>query len=370
MVSPDSAHYPAHPDWVLHLPRLRPTEIRHQLVLDFTRAGVRDWAFGWLDGLVRETGLAFLKWDFNRPFTQAGPDAPIAHAEGVYEVLDRLRAAHPGLRVEACAGGGGRADLGILARTDQVWTSDNTDAVDRIAIQHGYTQLYPPGTMVAWVTDSPNALTGRRVPLRFRFHVAMAGVLGVGGDLTRWSDDELEEAAALIAAYREIRPIVQRGELFRLSPPGPVTACQYSHEDHIAVFVWQTTPPTQTAPPTRTPAPAQPAPPTETPAPAQTPAPAPPAQPAPPTATPAPARAPAPAEPPAQTASPARAPRPTRAQILTFPLYGLEGDAVYRDGDGRVFTGEQLATTGLPVALPDGDLSSALIHLVRSSAPR
>ncbi|MFD0517036.1 alpha-galactosidase [Paractinoplanes durhamensis] len=240
MVNPDSDLYRAHPEWTLHRPGVRATELRNQLVLDFTRADVRDWAFEQLDRIVLATGLAFLKWDFNRSFTQARPASSIGHAQGVYQVIDRLRAAHPGVRVEACAGGGGRADLGILARTDQVWTSDNTDAVDRLTIQHGYTQVYAPGTMVAWVTDSPNPITGRRVPLPFRFHVAMAGVLGLGGDLTRWTADELDLAAEMVARYREISPIVQHGTLFRLLPPqGSLSASQYVRDGRIVLLVWR-----------------------------------------------------------------------------------------------------------------------------------
>ena len=100
-------------------------------------------------------------------------------------MLDRLRAAHPGVAFESCSGGGGRIDLGILARTDQVWTSDNTDPLDRLAIQEGFSQIHPARVMAAWVTDSPNTqLNGRVSSLRFRFVSAMAGVLGVGGDLT------------------------------------------------------------------------------------------------------------------------------------------------------------------------------------------
>ncbi|GIF21410.1 alpha-galactosidase [Actinoplanes tereljensis] len=240
MVNPDSDLYRAHPDWTLHQPGVRATELRNQLVLDFTRPDVRDWAFATLDRIIRETGLSFLKWDFNRSFTQARPQSAIGHAQGVYAVIDQLRTTHPGVRVEACAGGGGRVDLGILARTDQVWTSDNTDAVDRLGIQHGYTQVYAPGTMVAWVTDSPNSITGRRVPLPFRFHVAMAGVLGLGGDLTTWTPDELDLAAEMVARYREIRPIVQHGTLYRLLPPeGSLSASQYILDGRIVVFVWR-----------------------------------------------------------------------------------------------------------------------------------
>jgi alpha-galactosidase len=187
----------------------------------------------------------------NRPFSEAGwPDEPgdaerlwIDHTRAVYTIMDRLRADHPGLRIESCAGGGGRVDLGILARTDQTWTSDNTDALDRIAIQDGYARVYPPGTMSAWVTDSPNGLTKRRIPLRFRFHVAMAGVLGVGGDLLRWSEAELAEAAELIAAYKDIREVVQHGALYRLAPHDTdVRAVQYTAGDRCVVLAWRPAP--------------------------------------------------------------------------------------------------------------------------------
>ncbi|MFG1641990.1 alpha-galactosidase [Amycolatopsis sp. NPDC049252] len=139
------------------------------------------------------------------------------------------------------AGGGGRTDLGILARTDEIWASDNTDATGRITIQHGYGQLYPAGTMSAWVTDSPNPTTGQEAPLSFRCHVAMAGVLGLGGNLPRWSAAELEEAAALVALYKEIRPVVQHGELYRLADPARSawTAVQYVLGDSVVVFFWR-----------------------------------------------------------------------------------------------------------------------------------
>ncbi|WP_214107229.1 alpha-galactosidase [Acrocarpospora catenulata] len=248
MVNPDSDLYRAHPDWVLHLPGRRRDTMRNQLVLNFARDEVRGWAFGWLDGLVREYGLDYLKWDMNRSFSQVGwPGAGeradrvwIEHVEGVYQIMDELRRRNPGLRIESCSGGGGRVDLGILRRTDQVWTSDNTDARDRQVIQHGFTQFYPPGVMSAWVTDSPNPLTRREVPLRYRFHVAMAGVLGIGGDLTRWGEGELAEARGLVAKYKEIRPIVQRGRLYRLAGDPGVTASavQYNLDDQVVVIAY------------------------------------------------------------------------------------------------------------------------------------
>ena len=151
-----------------------------------------------------------------------------------------LRAAHPGVEFESCAGGGGRVDLGILRRVEQVWPSDNTDAWDRVKIQEGFTQVYPPQAMMAWVTDSPNFLTRRELPLSFRFHVAMAGALGVGGDLLRWTDAELAEAAELIAAYKGIRPVIQRGRLYRLASVlhGPFGASQYVADDDVVVLAW------------------------------------------------------------------------------------------------------------------------------------
>ena len=151
----------------------------------------------------------------NRPFSEPGWPAQAGrnpervwtdHVRSLYAILDGLRAAHPGVDFESCSGGGGRVDLGILGRVEQVWTSDNTDAWDRVAIQEGFTQAYPPQVMMAWVTDSPNFLTGRRLPLSFRFHVAMAGALGIGGDLLRWSDRGTGRGGGAVAAYKDDPP--------------------------------------------------------------------------------------------------------------------------------------------------------------------
>ncbi|GAA4892237.1 alpha-galactosidase [Streptomyces coeruleoprunus] len=236
MVNPDSDLYRAHPDWVQHHPGRTRTEFRHQLVLNLARTDVQEYLWERLDGLLSSVPLDYVKWDFNRCFTDAGwPGDPYPqrlwteHVHALYALLDRLRAAHPGVAFESCSGGGGRVDLGILSRTDQVWTSDNTDPLDRLAIQHGFSQLHPSRVMAAWVTDSPNAqLNGRVSSLRFRFVSAMAGVLGIGGDLTAWSADDLAEARRWVDLYKEIRPVVQLGELYRLRPPdGGLSAVQY-----------------------------------------------------------------------------------------------------------------------------------------------
>ncbi|MFJ2415343.1 alpha-galactosidase [Streptomyces brevispora] len=250
MVNRDSELYRSHPDWVLNAPTRDATELRNQLVLNFARPDVETWAHRTLDRIVRDHRVSWLKWDANRAFTEAGwdghPDPDrlwIDHTRAVYRIMDRLRADHPGLRIEACAGGGGRVDLGILGRTDQAWISDNTDPVDRIGIQYGFSQLHPARTMAAWVTDSPNTVTGRSTPLRFRFHVSMAGALGLGGDLTAWSDEELREATELVAQYKQIRPLVQHGRQHRLEGTGGVTALHYAAEDggEHAVLAWRPT---------------------------------------------------------------------------------------------------------------------------------
>jgi len=249
MVNPDSDLCRAHPDWVYHFDGRTRSQHRNQLVLNLARPDVAEWVLATLDRLLSENHIEFVKWDMNRPFSEPGwpsqaglnPERVwIDHVYNLYAVIDALRAAHPGVEFESCAGGGGRVDLGILRRVEQVWTSDNTDAWDRVKIHEGFTQVYPPQVMVAWVTDNPNLLTRRDLPLSFRFHVAMAGALGVGGDLLRWTDAELAEAAELIAAYKEIRPVIQRGRLHRLESVlhSPFGASQYVAGDDVVVLAW------------------------------------------------------------------------------------------------------------------------------------
>jgi alpha-galactosidase len=248
MVNPDSNLYRAHPDWAYHFANRSRTESRYQLVLNLGREDVADWVFATVDRLLSEQDISFIKWDMNRPFSDPGwpeqvgrnPErAWVDHVRNLYEILDRLRAAHPQVAFESCSSGGGRADLGILSRTEQVWTSDNTDAWDRIAMQEGFSYAHAPMAMAAWVTDSPNVHTGRRLPLRYRFHVAMAGSLGIGGNLAEWSSGELAEAKALVATYKEVRPTVQHGRSYRLASTrtGALGAVEYISRDGMDVVV-------------------------------------------------------------------------------------------------------------------------------------
>lgn len=221
MVNPNSELYRAHPDWVLHFPGRPRTEARNQLVLDFGRPEVVEYIFGVLNELVSQYRISFIKWDMNRYASEPGSAAGKAiwrkHVEGVYRVMDGLRRNHPALDIQSCSGGGGRIDLGVMARTDQVWTSDNTDSFDRLDIQEGFSLAYPARAMEAWVTDVPNHYTQRISPLDMRFDVAHRGALGIGSNLNKLDETELAEYAAHIAFYKRIRHVVQEGDLYRLA---------------------------------------------------------------------------------------------------------------------------------------------------------
>ena len=251
MVNPESDLYRAHPDWVYHFRQRSRTEWRNQLVLNLARADVREWVFTTLHRLLSEHHIEFVKWDMNRHFSEPGwPDEAdrnperiwLDHVRNLYWIIDELRSRHPQVAFESSAGGGGRVDLGILSRVEQVWTSDNTDALDRLRIQEGFSYAYAPRVMMCWVTDCPNFLTKRTVPLGYRFHVAMSGSLGIGGDLARWTPGELEEARGFIARYKQVRSTIQNGLLYRLRSPrkGAVAAVQYVARDgsEVVVFVW------------------------------------------------------------------------------------------------------------------------------------
>jgi|GEM_PF-5552648 len=143
----------------------------------------------------------------------------IRHVLGLYDVIDRLWASHPDVAFASCSGGEGRVDLGIMPRTEQVWTSDNTDAYDRLCIQGGFTFAYTPGAMMSWVTHRPTWANGRHLSLDFRFHGSMAGGLGIGDDIRKWTAEEMSRAAELIAEYKGIRPLIPGGDLYRINSP-------------------------------------------------------------------------------------------------------------------------------------------------------
>lgn len=241
MVNPDSDLYRKHPDWVINFAGRPRTEGRNQLVLNLAREEVKQYLLTSLSQLLSENDIDFLKWDMNRHFSEPGwPEvAPyderklwVNYVLNLYDIIDQLRAKYPKLEIESCSGGGGRVDLGILKRVEQVWTSDNTDAFDRLTIQDGFTHAYAPKLMMDWVTDVPN-MNGRSTPLKYRFLVAMMGSMGIGANLNRWSDQDFALASKMVAYYKTIRATVQEGDLYRLASPreGELTASQYVSRD-------------------------------------------------------------------------------------------------------------------------------------------
>jgi alpha-galactosidase len=228
MVNPDSDLYRAHPDWVLNMTGRPRTLGRNQMVLNLARPDVRAYVFGALDKLLSENQIAFLKWDYNRSWSEPGwPPLPadeqknvyVDFVNNVYGILEELRRKHPNVEIESCSSGGGRVDLGIMRFTDEVWPSDNTDGYDRLRIQDGFTQAHTPGIMMAWVTDSPSSMNGRSMSLEYRFLSSMQGSLGIGANLTKWTTQDMSTAKRLIADYKTIRETVQHGELYRLISP-------------------------------------------------------------------------------------------------------------------------------------------------------
>jgi alpha-galactosidase len=228
MVNPDSDLYRRHPDWVLNFPGRPRTEQRNQLVLNLARSDVRAYVFGFLDKLLTENDIVFLKWDYNRNWSEPGWDqVPAAEQKEVYVVFTRnlysilaeLKARHPKVEFESCSGGGGRVDLGILQYADEVWPSDNTDPFDRLTQQDGFTYAYTPQVMMAWVTDSPHWLNHRSTSLSYRMLSSMQGSLGIGADITKWSGEEIALAKRLIAAYHQVQPTIVQGDLYRLISP-------------------------------------------------------------------------------------------------------------------------------------------------------
>jgi alpha-galactosidase len=228
MVNPDSDLYRKHPDWVLNFPGRPRSESRNQLVLNLARPDVRVYVEGFLDKLLTENDIAFLKWDYNRNWSEPGWDqVPVDEQRRVYvefirnlySILADLRKKHPKIEIESCSGGGGRVDLGILHYTDEVWPSDNTDPFDRLSMQDGFSYAYTPQVMMAWVTDSPHWQNKRSTTLTYRMLSSMQGSLGIGANLNHWTAEDFATAKRLIAAYHSAQRTIVRGDLYRLISP-------------------------------------------------------------------------------------------------------------------------------------------------------
>jgi alpha-galactosidase len=228
MVSRSSDLFAEHPDWAIGVPSRPRTEGRNQYVLDMSRPEVVDHLFGVLSAVLGSAPISYVKWDMNRNVTEAYSAGlqPWRQGEfmhryilGVYSLYQRLTEAFPGILFESCAGGGGRFDAGMLAFAPQAWTSDDTDAVERLNIQWGTSLAYPSSSMAAHVSAVPNHQVGRVTPISTRAAVAFFGVLGYELDPTGLSAEERSQVADQVAFYKRWRDLFQRGRFLRLRGP-------------------------------------------------------------------------------------------------------------------------------------------------------
>ena len=222
MVNPDSDLYRAHPEYAVTIPGRKPTLGRNQLVLDLCNPAVRDYLVAQIGTILDEAGIQYVKWDMNRhisdmysPVLAHQGEFPHRYILGLYDVLTRLFRPRPHILLESCASGGNRFDLGMLCFSPQIWTSDDTDPGERLAIQGGLSHLYPLSTMGAHVSEAPHQQTLRDTPLPTRFNVAAFGCLGYELDLKWLSYVEKREIRRQIAFYKQHRRTLQYGRFRR-----------------------------------------------------------------------------------------------------------------------------------------------------------
>ncbi|MTK68615.1 alpha-galactosidase [Turicibacter sanguinis] len=239
MVNPPTQLLKDHPDWIYHFENRMNDTSRNQMVLNVTLPEVQEFIFNMIDDLLANYEIDYIKWDANRPISQTGisRDMWYRHIEAVYDIARRVKEKYPNLLLEACASGGGRVDYGMLDSFDDFWTSDNTDAYDRLTIQRTYSYVYPIKAMRAWVTDANNRST---IPLTFKFHSAMMGTLGMGCNILKFTEEEMELSRQLIEEYKEIRHIIQDGDFYRLNPitSNNYQVYEYANEDEAVLFVF------------------------------------------------------------------------------------------------------------------------------------
>lgn len=222
MVNPNSELYEEHPDWVLFAGDYPRTEARQQLVLNLALPAVQDFIIDSVSDVLRSAPITYIKWDNNRGIHESpSPSTYHAYMLGLYRVLKELTRRFPDVLWEGCASGGGRFDPGILHYFPQSWTSDNTDALDRLQIQFGTSLVYPASAMGCHVGAVPYPTTGRSTPVRFRAHVAMmGGSFGLELDPAHLPAEERAELPELIELAERVNPIVVRGDMWRLRLPG------------------------------------------------------------------------------------------------------------------------------------------------------
>jgi alpha-galactosidase len=248
MVSPNSDLYRQHPDWCLQVPNRELCQGRNQYVLDFSRKDVCDTIIKMIKDVLNSAPISYVKWDMNRSMTEIGSvqlsrerQRETAHRYilGLYYVLEELTKSFPNILFESCASGGGRFDPGMLYYMPQTWTSDDTDAIERLKIQYGTSIIYPISSMDSNVSAVPNHQVYRTTSLKMRGDVAAAGLFGYTLDLATLTEKEKEYAKQQIENYKEIRKLIQFGEFYRLYSPfeGNETAWMFVSEDKKEAYV-------------------------------------------------------------------------------------------------------------------------------------
>ena len=248
MTNKDSDLYRAHPDWLLAEQGKRICHSRTQYVLDFSKKEVREYIGDMLENLLAEVPVSYIKWDMNRTFSEVfsnGNDreyqGKVCHKYilGVYELYERLTSRFPHVLFESCASGGARFDPGMLYYAPQGWTSDDTDAIERLKIQYGTSMVYPVSCMGSHVSASPNHQTNRVTPLETRADVAYFGTFGYELDLLKLGEEDKAEIRRQIAFMKEKRDLIQKGTFYRLKSPfeGNETAWMIISEDQKKALV-------------------------------------------------------------------------------------------------------------------------------------
>ena len=226
MISQDSELYRAHPDYALQIPGRENALFRNQLVLDISRKEVRDCVYEQIHAILSSANIEYVKWDMNRPLTDVASFdlAPEDQGElyhryvlGVYDLQRRMLRDFPNLLLENCASGGSRFDPGMLYFSPQIWTSDNTDAIDRLRIQEGTAMVYPLSTMGMHVAACPSHTNFRTTPFATRGHVALSGCFGYELDLTKLTDEEKEMIPGQLEEYRRYGDVFRTGDYYRLA---------------------------------------------------------------------------------------------------------------------------------------------------------
>lgn len=228
MISPKSELYKKHPDWCIHIPGRNRSTAREQLILDLSREEVCDYIIETVSNVLKNASISYVKWDMNRNMSEIGSiglpperQRETAHRYmlGLYRILEEITTKFPDILFESCSGGGGRFDPGMLYYMPQTWTSDDTDAIERLKIQFGTSLVYPSAAMGCHVSAVPNHQVGRITPIQTRGVVAMAGNFGYELDITKLTKEEKDEIKDQVKIYKEIRETVQFGDTFRLLSP-------------------------------------------------------------------------------------------------------------------------------------------------------